>query len=197
VDALQVSLQGIIAVQAVVEFQPSYDKGLTIALYLGMLVGAIFWGLFADIIGRKIAFNISLFICAIFTIVAGASPTWESLGLFISLGAFGAGGNLILDTTVFIEYLPSNKQWLVSLLPSWFGVGCTIAGLVAWGFMRKLFFTNAFDFYTLLTACLTYSKLLLRRCQRLHPGQQQRLEVPHVYHGRLHLPPQYSPGDRY
>lgn len=137
VDALQVSLQGIIAVQAVVEFQPSYDKGLTIALYLGMLIGAVFWGLFADIIGRKIAFNISLFICAIFTIIAGASPTWESLGVFIALGAFGAGGNLILDTTVFIEYLPSNKQWLVSLLPCWFGVGCTIAGLVAWGFMRK------------------------------------------------------------
>ena len=79
-----------------------------------MLVGAVFWGLFADVVGRKIAFNISLFICAIFTIVAGASPNWESLGFFIAAGAFGAGGNLILDTTVFIEYLPSKKQWLVS-----------------------------------------------------------------------------------
>lgn len=142
VDALQLSLQGIISVQAVLEFQPSYQKGMTIALYIGMLVGALFWGFSADIIGRKIAFNISLFICSIFTIVAGAAPSWESLGFFISMAAFGAGGNLILDTTVFLEYLPSNKQWLVSLLAAWWGVGCTIAGLVAWGFMRMLISPN-------------------------------------------------------
>lgn len=138
VDALQLSLQGIISVQAILEFQPSYEKGMTIALYIGMLVGALFWGFSADIIGRKIAFNVSLFICAVFTIVAGAAPNWESLGFFISMAAFGAGGNLILDTTVFLEYLPSNKQWLVSLLAAWWGVGCTLAGLVAWGFMRML-----------------------------------------------------------
>ncbi|KAL4895475.1 major facilitator superfamily domain-containing protein [Aspergillus ambiguus] len=135
VDALQVSLQGIIATQAAYEFLPSYPKGLTIALYTGMLVGALFWGISADIIGRRIAFNISLFLCSVFTIVAGASPTWEALGLFIAVSAFGAGGNLILDTTVLLEYLPSRKQWLLTCLAAWWGVGCTIAGLVAWGFM--------------------------------------------------------------
>jgi hypothetical protein len=29
------------------------------------------------------------------------------LGLFVSLSSFGAGGNLVLDTAVFLEYLPS------------------------------------------------------------------------------------------
>ncbi|KKO97689.1 hypothetical protein THAR02_10202 [Trichoderma harzianum] len=145
VDALQLSLQGIIAVQAVLEFQPSYDKGLTIALYMGMLVGALFWGFFADIIGRKIAFNISLFICSVFTIAAGGAPNWAGLGVLIAVAAFGAGGNLILDTAVFLEYLPSNKQWLLSLLPAWFGVGCTIAGLVAWGFMPNFSCADASD----------------------------------------------------
>ena len=33
------------------------------------------------------------------------------------------GGNLILDTTVFLEYLPSNKQWLLTLLACWWGIG--------------------------------------------------------------------------
>lgn len=103
---------------------------------MGMLIGALFWALFADIIGRKTAFNISLFLCSIFTIVAGAAPNWESLGFFIAAAAFGAGGNLILDTAVFLEYLPSNKQWVLSTMAAWFGVGCTIAGLAAWGFMR-------------------------------------------------------------
>lgn len=102
-----------------------------------MLAGALFWGFGADIIGRKIAFNVSLFICSIFTIAAGAAPSWVSLGFFIAMAAFGAGGNLVLDTTVFLEFLPSNKQWLVSWLAAWWGIGTTIAGLVAWGFMRK------------------------------------------------------------
>lgn len=89
---------------------------MTIAVYVGMLTGAIWWGLSADIIGRRFAFNVSLFICSIFCIAAGAAPSWVSLAVFIALLGFGGGGNLILDTTVFLEYLPSNKQWVLSML---------------------------------------------------------------------------------
>lgn len=103
------------------EFQPSFATGLTIAVYVGMLVGAIFWGFSADIIGRRFAFNFSLLISSIFTIVSGASPSWITLGLFVCLSAFGAGGNLVLDTTVFLEYLPSKNQWLLTLMAAWWG----------------------------------------------------------------------------
>jgi MFS family permease len=106
VDSLILLIQSIIAAQAALEFNPGYPNGLTIAAYVGMLIGALFWGLTADIMGRKIAFNVSLVICSVFAIVAGASPNWEVLGLFVCLSAFGAGGNLVLDTAVFLEYLP-------------------------------------------------------------------------------------------
>ncbi|KAL4892999.1 major facilitator superfamily domain-containing protein [Aspergillus ambiguus] len=135
VDSLILLLQSIVAGQAVKEFQPSYETGLTIAVYVGMLVGALFWGFSADIIGRRFAFNISLFISSVFTIVAGAAPNWIVLGLFICLSAFGAGGNLALDTTVFLEYLPSKDQWLLTLMAAWWGVGQLIAGLFAWAFI--------------------------------------------------------------
>lgn len=115
VDSLLLLLQSIIAVQAAYEFKPSYSRALTIAVYVGMLVGALFWGLSADIVGRRFAFNTSLFICAVACIVSGASPSWNSLAFFIALVGFGGGGNLILDTTVFLEYLPSNKQWVLSM----------------------------------------------------------------------------------
>jgi MFS family permease len=116
--------QGDIASQAYMEFgSKGYANALTIAVYVGMLAGALFWGFSADIIGRKYAFNVSLFICSISCIVAGAMPSWPSLGLFIALLGFGGGGNLILDTTVFLEYLPSDKQWLLTLLAGWWGVG--------------------------------------------------------------------------
>lgn len=128
-------LQSIIATQAAYEFNPSYDNGLTIAVYVGMLVGALFWGLSADVIGRKFAFNVSLLISSVFCIVAGASPNWIVLGLFVCLSAFGSGGNLVLDTAVFLEYLPSKDQWLLTLMAAWWGVGQLIAGLFAWAFM--------------------------------------------------------------
>ena len=129
-------LQSVIAGQAYREFgEKGYATAMTIALYSGMFVGSLFWGLGADIIGRKHAFNFSLIICCIATIVAGGMPNWPSLGLFIALIGFAAGGNLVLDTTVFLEFLPGNKQWAITLMALWWGVGQAIAGFIAWGFL--------------------------------------------------------------
>ncbi|KAL2355067.1 major facilitator superfamily domain-containing protein [Cryomyces antarcticus] len=135
VDSLILLIQSIIAGQAALEFQPSFSRGLTIAVYVGMLVGALFWGLSADIIGRRIAFNTSLVICSVFAIVAGSSPNWIVLGLFVCLSAFGAGGSLVLDTAVFLEFLPSKDQWLLTLMAAWWGLGQLVAGLFAWAFL--------------------------------------------------------------
>jgi hypothetical protein len=48
--------------------------------------------------------------------------------------AFGGGGNRVLDTTVFLEYLPSNKQYVLTLLATWWGIGQTFTGFMAWAF---------------------------------------------------------------
>ncbi|KAK5658676.1 hypothetical protein OQA88_2072 [Cercophora sp. LCS_1] len=136
VDSLILLLQSVIAGPAFREFGGvGYDKGLTVAVYVGMLVGALFWGLSADIIGRRFAFNVSLLICSISAIIAGGMPNWGSLGFFIALIGFGGGGNLIMDTTVFLEYLPSDKQWVLTLMAAWWGFGQAITGFIAWGFL--------------------------------------------------------------
>ncbi|KAF5561558.1 synaptic vesicle transporter SV2 [Fusarium phyllophilum] len=136
VDSMILLFQSIIATQSFREFgEKGYANGMTIAAYVGMLTGALFWGFSADIIGRKYAFNITLFLCSVSCIVAGGMPNWPSLGLFIALVSFGAGGNLVMDTAVFLEYLPSNKQWLLTLMACWWGFGQAIAGFIAWGFM--------------------------------------------------------------
>lgn len=121
VDSLILLLQSITADQAAQEFRPSFARGLTVAAYSGMLIGALFWGLSADVIGRKFAFNASLMLCSVFAIIAGSSPNWIVLGLWVSLSAFGAGGNLVLDTAVFLEYLPGKQQWLLTLMAAWWG----------------------------------------------------------------------------
>lgn len=55
------------------EFNPAYSKGILVANNVGLILGALFWGLSADMIGRKWAFNLSLIICSIFGLAAGAA----------------------------------------------------------------------------------------------------------------------------
>ncbi|KAJ5129080.1 membrane transporter [Penicillium atrosanguineum] len=135
VDSLLLFLMSISADQVVAQYPPKFTRGAQLGFYLALLVGALFWGSTADIIGRKWAFNFSLLISAIFAITAGAAPSYASWATMVAISAFGSGGNLVLDTTVFLEYLPSNKQWLLTLLAGWWGVGQTVAGLIAWPFM--------------------------------------------------------------
>jgi MFS family permease len=52
--------------------------GVALASQVGLLVGAALWGFSADIIGRRLAFNTSLFICAAFVLIAGAMPNYIS-----------------------------------------------------------------------------------------------------------------------
>lgn len=140
----------ISADQVVAQYPQKFDRGAQLGFYIALLVGALFWGSTADIIGRKWAFNFSLFTSAIFAITAGAAPNYPAWATLVALSAFGSGGNLVLDTTVFLEYLPSNKQWLLTLLAGWWGVGQTVAGLVAWPFMGEIF---SFHFCHILLPC--------------------------------------------
>ncbi|KAL2205606.1 putative MFS transporter [Sarocladium strictum] len=131
-DSLILALQAVTASQAALEFRPSFPYALNVAVYTGMLIGVLFWGLGADVIGRRFAFNVSLFSASIFAIVAGAAPNWIALATFVALAAFFAGGNLVLDTTVFLEFLPGNKQWLVTLMACWWGLAYVIVAAFCW-----------------------------------------------------------------
>lgn len=107
------------------------------ALYAGLLLGALFWGFSADVIGRKIAFNTTLFIAAIATIVAGAGPNWVGFCVFVAFLGFGAGGNLVLDPTVMLEFVPAKQQWVITAMAGWWGIGQASAGFIAWGYYCK------------------------------------------------------------
>jgi MFS family permease len=43
---------------------------------VGLCVGASFWGIGSDIMGRRLAFNLTLLIASVFGIAAGAAPSW-------------------------------------------------------------------------------------------------------------------------
>ncbi len=136
VDSQLTLLQSSVATYVRYQFHQTYPSD-THALYAGLLAGAIFWGFGADLIGRKIAFNSSLLISAIFAILAGVMGNFGTYCLFVALSAAASGGNLVLDTTVFLEFLPSKNQWLVTLMASWWSVGQVIAVLTTWLFFSQ------------------------------------------------------------
>ncbi|GIJ99210.1 hypothetical protein Aspvir_001340 [Aspergillus viridinutans] len=107
----------------------------TCAVFVGLCLGASFWGIASDIIGRRPAFNLTLFICGVFGLATAGSPTWIGVcALFACLG-LGVGGNLPVDGALFLEFLPFASGNLLTMLSVWWPVGQLIASLIAWGFI--------------------------------------------------------------
>ncbi|KAH3306740.1 hypothetical protein KXV87_008628 [Aspergillus fumigatus] len=105
----------------------------TCALFVGLCLGASFWGVASDIVGRRPAFNLTLFICGAFGLAAAGGPTWIGVcALFACLG-LGVGGNLPVDGALFLEFLPFASGNLLTMLSVWWPVGQLIASLIAWG----------------------------------------------------------------
>ncbi|KAK9334905.1 major facilitator superfamily domain-containing protein [Lipomyces starkeyi] len=138
VDSLLIVCQSIAQPQVELQYpRPNIIRGISVASSVGLFVGAVFWGMGADIIGRRLAFNSSLFICAIFVIIAGAMPSYVSFAAMVAIYSAGSGGNYILDATTFLEFLPRQKAYLTTIMAVWWGVGYTITGLLAWAYMSN------------------------------------------------------------
>ncbi|KAJ6145434.1 hypothetical protein N7470_009329 [Penicillium chermesinum] len=83
----------------------------------GLAVGAFSFGIITDIIGRKWAFNITCLITSVFGMLMAASKTSYGAvcGIYF-LSCIGLGGNIPIDATIALEFLPQNRRYLVSLL---------------------------------------------------------------------------------
>ncbi|EPQ27410.1 uncharacterized protein PFL1_04948 [Pseudozyma flocculosa PF-1] len=116
---------------------PSDVRWMTFSLYIGLIFGAATWGILADVIGRRPSFNITLCLAGIFGIAAGGAPSFVGLGgLFAALG-FGLGGNLPVDGTLFLEFVPANKQYLLTLLSVFWSIGQLVGSLIGWAFIAN------------------------------------------------------------
>jgi MFS family permease len=56
----------------------------------------------------------------------------------IALIGVGAGGNLPVDGTMFLEFIPGNKQYLLTFLSIWWALGQVVASLIAVSPLRLL-----------------------------------------------------------
>ena len=113
-------LQGvaIILPQVGKEFQPAHQTFLTLALYIGLIIGAAFWGIGADLMGRQLAFNLTLFAAAVFGTAAGSGPNFIGTAAMVACIGIGTGGNLPVDGAIFLEFVPGRNQYLLTMYSS-------------------------------------------------------------------------------
>ncbi|KAH8663441.1 sugar transporter [Tricladium varicosporioides] len=128
VDQILLISIALVMPQASKEFVVEYPKMASVAQYAG---------LFADIFGRSLVWQVSLFGVAIWTTICAASPNFPVLAIFIGIMGFFAGGNLAIDLTLFSEILPRGKAWLMTLLAVMWGTGNAIEALIGWPLITK------------------------------------------------------------
>jgi MFS family permease len=120
------------------EFAVSRPALLTLAQNIGLLIGAIFWGFGCDVFGRRWAFNLTIGITAVFGLIAAASPGFGAICAFAALWSIGVGGNLPVDSAIFLEFLPGSHQYLLTVLSVDWAFAQLLANLVAWPLLGNL-----------------------------------------------------------
>ncbi|KAG6873000.1 hypothetical protein C0995_004132 [Termitomyces sp. Mi166 len=130
-DNLWPVVTGLILAPVVNEFNFE-GPFLKLGQNIGLLVGAVFWGVGSDVWGRKISFNITLLLIAIFALAGGGSPNSVSLCSFSAVWSIGVGGNLPVDSAIFLEFVPASHQYLLTVLSIWWALGQLLASLIAW-----------------------------------------------------------------
>ncbi|KAL3494342.1 major facilitator superfamily domain-containing protein [Aspergillus germanicus] len=131
-DNLWPIVTSLVLVPVTYEFRVSKPPLLLLAQNIGLLVGALFWGFGCDIFGRRLAFNMTIGITAVFSLAAAWSPTFVAVCILSALWSTGVGGNLPVDSAIFLEFLPGSHQYLLTVLSINWALAQLLANLVAW-----------------------------------------------------------------
>ncbi len=100
---------------------------------IGMAVGALLFGVFADKVGRKKVF---MFTLVLFSVASGLSALTTTLAAFLVLRFFvgmGLGGELPVASTLVSESVPAKDRGrMVVLLESFWAAGWLLSALIAY-----------------------------------------------------------------
>ncbi|RUS18529.1 major facilitator superfamily domain-containing protein [Endogone sp. FLAS-F59071] len=104
---------------------------LSSSIFAGMTLGAIFWGVLSDTRGRKLAFNWTLGITATFGLLSSVAPGFVSLCAMLFCLGFGVGGNMPVDGALFLEFIPTEHQYLLTFMSVFFSLGAVLSSFLA------------------------------------------------------------------
>ncbi|KAF2428117.1 MFS general substrate transporter [Tothia fuscella] len=116
-------------------FSNSQSGNISVAFSSGLTAGAFVWGFLVDIIGRQWAFNLTAFISSIFGLCLGIPNSYTPFLVLTAFVGFGVGGNIPIDTTICLEFIPQNRRFLLALLSIFQPVGVIMTSVIAYGFI--------------------------------------------------------------
>lgn len=162
-------------------------------LFLGLCFGSFTWGIGSDVLGRRIAFNVTLLITSLFGILASFAATWPAVCLCFALLGFGVGGNLPVDGALFLEFLPDASSSLLTLLSVWWPVGQLASSLLAWFFIARWpaavgwrHFVLAIGVITLVMFAIRFFVFHLFESPKFLLSRGRQAEAVAVVHGLAH-----------
>lgn len=134
-DALEVNLLFFISACAGADWDlaNAQQASITGTVFVGVILGSLFWGSFADRFGRRLTYFCSCTLILLGGLLSGAAPSYPWLLTFLVIAGFGIGGaNVPFD--LLAEFLPSSHRgsFLVYIELFWTVGSMYVAGL-AWG----------------------------------------------------------------
>ena len=98
----------------------------------------MFWGFGCDLFGRRWAFNLTIGVTFVFGLISAGSPNFAAIGVFACLWSIGVGGNLPVDSAIFLEFLPQSHQFLLTVLSVFWALAQLLATLIAWPLLANI-----------------------------------------------------------
>ncbi|TKA72628.1 hypothetical protein B0A55_05979 [Friedmanniomyces simplex] len=133
---------------------PGKSSGnISVAFSSGLTAGAFVWGILVDIVGRRWAFNLTCLISAAFGLGLGGCNSYPAFLIVTAFVGFGIGGNIPIDTTICLEFIPQNRRFLLALLSIFQPIGVAICSAIAYGFIPKFSCSPNFSEANPLLSC--------------------------------------------
>ncbi|GKV68314.1 putative niacin/nicotinamide transporter NaiP [Sporosarcina sp. NCCP-2716] len=161
-DAMDVGILSFVVAAIAVEWNltPAAIGWVGSVNSLGMMAGAILFGLLADRIGRKQVFMMTL---VLFSLASGLSAFTTTLAAFLILRFFvgaGLGGELPVASTLVSESVEAKERGkVVVLLESFWAAGWLVAALIAYFVIPSFGWRAAL----IITALPAFYAIYLRR----------------------------------
>lgn len=134
----------------------------TSACFVGLSAGSFLWGIGSDVLGRRIAFNMTLLITSVFGAMAAYAQTWAGVCFFFAAFGFGVGGNLPVDGALFLEFLPDASSSLLTLLSVWWPIGQLASSLAAWYFIANWPVEQGWRYFIVTIGVATFAMFIVR-----------------------------------
>ncbi|KZV79174.1 MFS general substrate transporter [Exidia glandulosa HHB12029] len=117
---------------------PNAQYGDIFSLFhAGLTIGALTWGVLVDILGRRVAFNATVGMTAVFGLVIGSLESWTAILTVVFFVGFGLGGNIPIDATIVMEFIPKKNRYLLAALSAFQPLGVIITALISWALVPR------------------------------------------------------------